>query len=230
MFESCLLVAMIAASLLPQAIASVQLASGSDRDRGRPIVADVVRTALWRLLPGFVLLGFLLTGTLNLSHVNLTTTWSGPLLGAGSYFFFAVARDLLRREPIGCAAVVRDLRARWPRSKEGKMATAVLVTLHPILEEAAQRGVLVYLVSRITGSVAIGILVGGTMYFATHVYQHSTPLREHLLFLAVTTGLLFSPGGLIASICFHVALNLDYVLSSRRTLSIAYSNRHHSTD
>lgn len=80
-----------------------------------------------------------------------------------------------------------------------------LCLLNPFVEEIVYRGILVSLLAYAVDNVFLAIAVGLTASIAAHLYQGWVLMPFHLLFHGTAIALLFSPGGLISCIAFHVA-------------------------
>ena len=121
------------------------------------------------------------------------------------FIFDAGARLLGVANSVNLAAerVMHYLR---PRSKTDywRFYTG-LCLLNPFVEEIVYRGILVSLLAYAVDNVFLAIAVGLAASIAAHLYQGWVLMPFHLLFHGTAIALLFSPGGLISCIAFHVA-------------------------
>ena len=138
------------------------------------------------------------------------------------FIFNAGARLLGVANSVNLAAerVMHYLR---PRRKADYWRSYIGVCLlNPFVEEIIFRGILVFLLAYTVDNVFLAIAVGLTASIAAHLYQGWVLMPFHLLFHGTAIALLFSPGGLVSCIAFHVAGDVVPVglnsLRSRRRL------------
>ena len=159
--------------------------------------------------------------------VNLSTPINGALsflVGILVYFtFLFVLHILLTRHgsmDVKRAHSLQNLAHLWPRSKRSRQyATIGICVLNPFTEELLFRGILVNQFSLIVGSVYLPIAVGLLVNIVNHLYQGPRALITHIPFYFITTGLLFSPLGLIACFGFHFAGDVVPIASMRSNLT-----------
>jgi hypothetical protein len=168
------------------------------------------------------------------------------LIGAAVYGVWMLAWErglrLLGRYDEMEDACYLAMRSVWPRSRGQKQMMFVGVCLlNPVTEELVERGVLVYLLGLLIGSLPLAWAIGLLIHIGVHLYQPSTALWSQLFFYGLVAALLLSPAGLMGAIGFHFMGDLVPVLTFRgqlrryrarhreRRLSLARSERSHAS-
>ncbi|MBL8952665.1 MAG: CPBP family intramembrane metalloprotease [Myxococcaceae bacterium] len=169
---------------------------------------------------------------------DLTGTAIGPveatLIGVAAYFaasflwrrlqgrFRSVVDKLLkalRLRPDSEAATAsqaprsreyaREMSGYWPRSLLGRLFVGLRLTLSPIVEELATRGVLVVMVYKSTDSIVVGLALGASACVLLHLHTGVEGTIYHLLFFTATAALAIK-AGLASAIALHVLTDIAH--------------------
>ena len=202
---------------LPLLVQSVALALGPDvqhppprsRREGltRMSTADAIAGLAERASQLLVLGVVVAAGVWELDPVEPSRMANGMVLGciAGVLFVRVLGSD----RPVGRASAlerIQALGAVWPREALGRCLVVLRMCLSPLYEESIARGILVFAISGISGSIFVGMVVGGGVSLLMHLYQGAKYWWYHILF-HIIAALLFGVYGLAGAYMFHMAHN-----------------------
>lgn len=111
--------------------------------------------------------------------------------------------------------LVRSIGLLWPRSRTGQVLMRITLLLNPFTEEIAARGVMVVLVSKVSGSMPLALGIGLVSCLLTHIYQGLRALPGHTLYYLIAIGLTLGKWGLPAAIALHFCANQRLFLGNR---------------
>jgi membrane protease YdiL (CAAX protease family) len=139
-----------------------------------------------------------------------TSLWIAIPAGALSYgLILMLYRIIMGWIPLGHRfrdEAFHSARLLRPRQPWAKICVIIAVwLLNPWVEEIVYRGILVFLVGRVTGSLEAALLIGGVLTLLSHLYQGLWTIPFHLVFYACVALILCSPLGLAGAIGFHIA-------------------------
>jgi hypothetical protein len=157
--------------------------------------------------------------TWTLEDVGLTSPihWTGAIaigLVAGVGFNWAIGH-LWRRLANSESSSIHNIslvRQHLPRGRTARMLSHLdTAVVGPIGEEIVHRGFFVYYVGETFGSPVAGMVAGLISCLWLHLHLGNRRLVGVVAFFFTCAALLYSPGGLLAAIVFHIFCNVFFI-------------------